>query len=74
MYSASTLPVNPVTSRNGFLDGWKLTEKIVKHDGYLRLKGVYLGIAECRRYIFVLTIARLKEIMINVCFVGEFGW
>ena len=51
MYSASTLPVNPVTSRNGFLDGWKLTEKNVKHDGYLRLKGVYLGIAECNRPI-----------------------
>ena len=28
----------------------------------------------CRRYIIVLSIARLNEIMINVCFVGDFGW
>ena len=58
-----------------WLPRWlEIDRKNVKHDGYLRLKGVYLGIAECRRYIFVLIIVRLKEIMINVCFVGEFGW
>ena len=50
-----------------WLPRWlEIDRKNVKHDGYFRLKGVYLGITECRRYIFVLTTARLKEIMTNV--------
>ena len=75
MQESATLPANPVTSANGFLDGWKMTKKMLNMTDISSEKvstGVSPNVAG--RYIFVLSIARLKEIMISVCFVGDFGW
>ena len=49
-------------------------KQAVKYEVYLCRKSVYERIDDFHRYIFVLSVASVKEIVIALFFVGDFGW
>ena len=49
-------------------------KQAVKYEGYLHKKNVYFRIGDFHRYILVLSVTRVNEIVVALFFVGDFGW